>query len=180
MPLGRLVTVDDLHHTIRNGWWRISIPDEARRLKCKSDKVALTVFRFVCEAAREKLFQPGFCLLVDEADKYGNAGTNDDNLREYARYGRHWQDSTYIITARRYAEIPKEWTAGADIVMAGTSLDPNDADAAKRLFGKLNIQTWSRLELHEFLSLTPQAVGVVRYNMARSTLEAWNLQGGNQ
>lgn len=177
---GRQITVDELHHAVRGGWWRLNVKAETKRLRCHSNAIALTAFRFICEAARADLLPKNFCLFVDEADKYGTAAYNDENLREYARYGAHWSDSTYVITARRYAAIPKEWTTNADIILAGASMDPNDGDAARRFFGYSNMQTWSELKLHEFLSLTPQALGIVMYNRSRNTLEAWNLQGGNQ
>lgn len=168
---GSPIQYSELHRL--HEWRRMDVPREAERLGVGIDNLAGCTFTAVVRLARAKLLPCPFTLFVDEADSYGSAAWNNEALREAARYGRHW-GIQYIITARRYAEIPKDWTANADLVLMGPSLDPADADVVKRIAGPY-ARNWAIIQQPYFLGISLDGPALYVYNSIDRTIEAESL-----
>jgi hypothetical protein len=117
-----------------------------------------------------------FCLFIDEADMYGHAAYNHPALKELTRYGRHW-GVTFIINSRRYAELPKDWTSGADVILAGRSMDPRDEEAVSRIYGREALSEWHTLSNWEFLGISLDNMTRVWYSDTDGQVYVQPLKG---
>jgi hypothetical protein len=170
--LGREVGFWEIHNG--GGWKRFNVLAEADLAAVTPSEIAPVLFQAVFKLARAGVLDRPFCLFVDEADAYGSAAYNSPALREIARYGRHW-GLTFIITARRYAEIPKDWTSGADLILLGPSLDPNDSDAAKRILGRDLWRIWTNVQSREFLGISLDGAAIYSYNSVDNSVHAQSV-----
>lgn len=173
-PLGRRVGYWEIHNG--GGWKRFDVLAEADAAGVSPSDMAPVLFTAVHRLARAGVLERPFCLFVDEADSYGSAAYNSPALSDLARYGRHW-GVTFIITARRYAEIPKDWTSGADLILLGPSLDPNDSDAAKRILGRNLWRNWTSVQSREFLGISLDGAGIYGYNSIDNSVHARGVSG---
>jgi hypothetical protein len=154
-------------------WRRFNLPDAARGSGIGIDTMAAGVFTAVYRLAEARCLPRPFTLLVDEADRHGHASWNTAALKDTARYGRHW-GLQYIITARRYAEVPKDWTSNADLVLMGPSLDPADADTVRRIAGP-HARIWAHVKAPDFLGIGVDGAAIYRYNSVDDSIEAESL-----
>jgi hypothetical protein len=175
-PMGDLrtglpLTLQDLDLIERPGWFRINLPAAATAARVSTDQAAACCFRFVVSMAKAGRLPRPFCLLVDEADLFGGAAFNDSALREVARYGRHW-GVTFLVTTRRYSEIPKDWTGQADVILAGRSVDPRDSDIVREIFGRSHMRTWEGLKKRRFLVKCLDSIGICWYDQEADEIKA--------
>jgi len=129
------------------------------------DDAAAVIFNFVLLAAEHGKLPRPFTLYLDEADTYGTAYWNDPSLKRLANYGRHW-GITFIVNARRYAAIPKDWTSQSDVILMGPSVDLlADGRIIVGLVGRERMRTWETLPPFRFLAKGLDSVAIVSYNM---------------
>jgi len=152
------------------GWSRLNVPGLTAGTAISPETFATAAFFAVRKLAQAGHLPRPFTLLVDEADMYGSAAYNSPALRELARYGRHW-GVQYIITARRYAEIPKDWTSGADLILAGPSLDVQDAAFIRRL-SAAHVEIWRYLRMPDFLGFSLDGAAIYRYDLIDDSIHA--------
>lgn len=128
------------------------------------EEASRRVFRFILLAAEAGKLPNPFTLYIDEADMYGNAYWNDESLRRLANYGRHWGVS-FIVNARRYAAIPKDWTSQSDMIIMGPSVDViADGRIVMGLIGRARLSQWENLEPYQFIAKGLDGIGYTRYN----------------
>jgi len=128
------------------------------------DIMAAKIFRFILLAAERDSLPKPFTLYVDEADRFGNAYWNDRSLKYLANYGRHW-DISFIVNARRYAAIPKDWTSQSDVIVMGPSVDIiADGRIVSGLIGRERMKQWESLERYQFIGKGLDGIGYIRYN----------------
>lgn len=128
------------------------------------DEQATKLFRFILLAAEKRNLPRPFTIYVDEADRFGNAYWNDRSLKYLANYGRHWEVS-FIVNARRYAAIPKDWTSQSDVIILGPSVDIiADGRVVMGLIGRDRMKEWENLERYQFIGKGLDGIGYIRYN----------------
>jgi hypothetical protein len=173
LPFGRPVTFAGLAG-FGDKWRRLNMPAEAVSLHVGIDVLAGGSFAAVLKLAKADILPNPFTLLVDEVDAYGSAAYNNVALRELARYGRHW-GVAYIVTARRYAEIPKDWTSGADLILMGPSLDPQDAAMVERIIGGAYMAIWRNLRPYNFFGISLDGPAIYVYDSVERSIQARSL-----
>lgn len=165
---GKALTWDTIDDIGRGGHTRIPLHTMARGNRLEA---AEKVFKLVVSASEKGILPRPFTIYIDETDTYGTAFWQNPYLLEIANYGRHWQLS-YIVNARRYAEIPKSWTGQSEVIIVGPSLDAlSDGRIIQGLFGRAMLPRWQRLERYQFLGKSLDSIGYIRYNSSSEDIE---------
>jgi hypothetical protein len=158
---GELTDWEHIGFIAKGGRWRIQlegIEDEEKDLDARK------LFRFLLAAANRGALPKPFTLHIDEVDLYGNAWLNDKSLVKLARFGRHW-DFSFIVNARRYADIPKDWTSQSDAIILGPSVDMlSDGRVVRGIIGSHMLKAWERLERYQFIIKTLDGCGYIGYS----------------
>jgi len=146
---GTHVSYSNIGHVFRGGFWNI---DCAKA----SDPVGLVR---ACLALTHRMGLAGklprpFCIMFEEADRFGNATYNLPEIQRISHAGRNYGCTT-VINLHRLATAPEEYFTNAGAVLYGFCPENSyrEHERLKRLLGKDLYSTY-KYELRQFHFLT--------------------------
>ena len=130
----RLLVIDSLSE-YENGFIVNSIPDFINVVEANYNKPFFTIIYRPLDEKEAKFFEivkelHDVSIVIEEADMYSNPYKQDKNFERLVRYGRHFSQDLIVIS-RRPAEISRNVTAQADIVLTFQQTERRDIDYFK-------------------------------------------------
>lgn len=130
----RLVTIDSLSE-YEHGYIVNTIVEFINVIEANYKKPFFNIIYRPLDEKETKFFEivkdlRNVSIVIEEADMYSNPYKQDKNFERLVRYGRHFSQDLIVIS-RRPAEISRNITAQADIVLTFQQTERRDIDYFK-------------------------------------------------